>query len=210
MAEKDDVIEEQDPVEPDETINVEERLAKLEKSLEQTNKDLESEKKASSSKDKKIAELQGDRKKLQEATMTKDQLLEVRLQELTRKEEEWEKTRETERKELEQLKQDNMKNEVLSKLEDFPRSFWNRVHGNTPEEIEIDARQLMKVFLTERDKVGNAYKVTKRPQTAEGKPMSLPLVSDYAKWTSEERRRWAEKASKEERDAMEKEISESE
>jgi len=207
---KEEIATEEQVGESDKTVDVEERLAKLEKIYEQTNKDLESEKKASSSKDKKIAELQGERKKLQEATLSKDDLLKLREEELSKKEEEWEKTRETEKQELERLKQEHMKSEVLSKLDEFPRAFWDRIKGDTPEEVETDARRLMKIFLTERDKIGNAYKVTKRPQTAEGKPMSLPLVADYAKWTTEQRRRWAEKASKEERDAMEKEISESE
>lgn len=175
----------------------EERLSALEDLLKKTTQALEAEKKASSGKDKKITELQAETKNLQEKTYSQDELLRLRKEELDREKAEWEREREEEKKQLESLKQEQMRNEVLNQLENFPKFLYDRVRGGTREEVERDARLLMKEWVTDRDKVDNARKVAKKPQAGDGKQINV-TAADVENMTAAEKRKWAANATPEE------------
>jgi hypothetical protein len=177
--------------------NVEERLSKLEELLINTTKTLDEERKASAGKDKKITELSEERKKLQSLAYDKDQLLEVKAKELEEAKAEWERQRESEILELKRLKVEQLKTQVLSKLENFPSFLFDRVRGETAEEIELDARNLAKLWVKERDKVDNARKVTGRPQSAASNKQAK-TADEIAKMTGKEKMEWAQTASDEE------------
>jgi len=186
--------------------DIEKRLVNLEKLLEKTTLTLESERRASAGKDKKITDLQAETKKLQEATLSKDDLLRLREDELNRERNEWEREREEEKKEITRLRQEQMRHDVLGKLENFPRFLYDRVKGETPEEVERDARLIMKEWVTDRDKVSNARKVGKKPQSGDGKQSGI-TAQDVLDMSPDQRREWAMTASEEEQDAIDEELS---
>ena len=163
----------------DDAPNIEERLSKLEKILNDTSKALEDERKDNQGKDKKITELVNERKKLQEATMSKDKLLEVRESELNEQRAEWEKQRGAEKDELEKLRLEVERTKVVAKLDGFPTFLANRIVGKNADEMEADAREIMKRWVKERDKVDNARKVTSKPQTGSGKQQKSYAVEDF-------------------------------
>ena len=115
-----------------------EKLEKLEKQFSETMKALEEERKASAGKDKKITTLQDEKKELQAQTLGKDDLLRLREDELREKQQEWEAQQVAEKAELEKLRIENLKHEVLKTLPDFPGFLADRVKGATPEEIETE------------------------------------------------------------------------
>ena len=192
-------------------VNVDERLAKLITDYQALQSNIEEERKASAGKDKKISSLKVEVDELRKSTLSKEELVKYQEEQLVKEKAEWEVTiREREERAEKQEKRITLY-EVLRKpgLEDFPKLLIDSIQGNTAEEMEIHARKLQDLILKERDKRENANKVGPKPQTADGKPINTPLLSDYARWTEEQRRRWADKASLEEREAMLKEISES-
>ena len=175
--------------------NLEGRLAKLESLFAQTQKELETERKASAGKDKKITELTNEKKELQKATLSKDELLALREKELEERERSWEEQQKIERSELEKLRLDNLRREVLKKIKNFPAHLEDRVRGNTVDEIESDARSLMMIWTTERDKVANVGKVTAPPKSGEsGQKITAEEVNNM---TPEQQKKWAETASDE-------------
>jgi hypothetical protein len=186
-----------------EAENIDERLKKLEK-LEklfaETTRTLEEERKASAGKDKKITTLQEEKKELQAQTLGKDDLLRLREEELREKQQEWEAKQKEEKAELEKLRIQNLKHEVLKTLPDFPSFLTDRVHGSTPEEIETDAREIMRAWVRERDKVGNARKVTKVKSGSGGK--ETITAEEVALMSPQDRLKWAATASDEEYDEV--------
>lgn len=177
--------------------DVESRLQKLEQQLIQTQKELDSERKASAGKDKKITELSSEKKDLQKATLSKDELLRLREQELAEQQAEWEKQREIEKMELEKLRVANLRREVLRKIENFPSFLEDRVMGDSPEEIEADARTLMNRWVKDRGLVQNAGKLGSKPVSGDGKQVSI-TAQDIREMTAEQKRHWAETATDEE------------
>jgi hypothetical protein len=123
--------------------------------------------------------LVNERKKLQEATMSKDKLLELRESELNEQRVEWEKQRGVEKDELEKLRLEVERNKVIAKLENFPIFLADRIRGKTADEMEADAREIMKKWLKERDKVDNVRKVTPTPKTSGGKPQKSYSIEDF-------------------------------
>ena len=173
------------------------KLEKLEKLFTETTKTLEEERKASAGKDKKITALQDEKKELQAQTLGKDDLLRLREDELREKQAEWEAQQKEEKAELEKLRIENLKHEVLKTLPDFPSFLTDRVKGKTPEEIETDAREMMKAWVRERDKVGNARKVVKKPQSGSGKQVTV-TAEEVALMSPQEKMKWAAEATDEE------------
>jgi len=186
---------------PPDGVNVEKRLSKLEELLTQTTKRLEEELKASAGKDKKITELSQAKKELQESTLSKDKLLEIRQKELEEAKGEWEQQRAAEKIELEKLKVEQLKTQVLSKLENFPSFLIDRIRGQTAEEIEADARQIMSKWVKERDKVDNSRKVTGKPRSGSGKQINY-TAEDVKAMSPKEKMEWAKTAGKDEYDAV--------
>lgn len=174
---------------------VEKRIAKLEKSYAETLKALEQERKNSAGRDKKIDELNQEKKALQEATYSKDKLLEIRDQEQKEREMAWQQQQATERAELEKLRVEQLRLKVLSKLEvqgqGFPSFLMDRVHGGTEEEIEADARGIMSKWVKERDKVDNARKVTGQPKSGNGRQLKV-TVEDLKAMSPQELKKWTE------------------
>jgi hypothetical protein len=185
--------DEEEPKAPD----VEVRLSKLEKALTDTAKILEEERRASAGKDKKITELSAEKKNLQESTLSKDKLLEIREKELEEKEAETAAKNAAERLELESLRTEMLRHKVLTKLENFPTFLADRVRGNTEEDIEADARGLMKHWVKDRDKVDNVRKVTGRPKSGDGKQLGR-TADDVRSMSPKEMKEWAATASEEE------------
>ena len=181
--------------------NVEQRLSKLEKILTETAKSLDEERKASAGKDKKITELANKKRELEQATLSKDKLLELREKEQQERENEWNSRQETERKELERLKIEVERNRVIAKLENFPAFLADRVKGSTPDEIEADAREIMKKWVKERDKVDNVRKVTGKPQSGNGKQVNIS-ADDVRAMTPKQKMEWAKAAGDEEFDSV--------
>jgi hypothetical protein len=191
----------EDPEGQPDKSNVEQRLGKLEKLLVETTKQLENERKDSIGKDKKITELVNEKKELQKATLSKDQLLEVRQKELDEAKAEWEQQRAAEKIELERLKTEALKQQVLDKLDNFPSFLRDRIRGNTAEEIEADARGLLGKWIKERDKVNNAKKIGPRPQSGNGKQISV-TAEEVSRMTPDAKKQWAATASDEELEAV--------
>ena len=178
-----------------------EKLEKLEKLFAETAKNLEEERKSSAGKDKKITTLQDEKKELQAQTLGKDDLLRLREDELREKQQEWEAQQREEKAELEKLRIKNLKHEILKTLHDFPNFLAERVNGSTPEEIETDAREIMKAWVRERDKVGNAWKVTKVKSGSGNKPsMGAKNAEEVMLMTPKERMAWAAQAGDDEFD----------
>jgi len=189
------------PEEEPDGVNVEKRLSKLEELLTLTTKNLEEERKASAGKDKKITELSQAKKELENTTLSKDKLLEIRQKELEEAKGEWEKQQAAERIELEKLKIEQLRTQVLSKLENFPSFLIDRIRGQTAEEIEADARQIMSKWVKERDKVDNSRKVTGKPRSGSGKQINI-TAEDVRAMSPKEKLEWAKTAGKEEYDAV--------
>lgn len=164
-----------DPKDQAEPQDVEKRLSKLEKILMDTTKTLEEERKASAGKDKKITELAQAKKELMESTLSKDKLLEIRLKEFEEEKAGWDAQRATERAEIERLRVEQLRTQVISKLDNFPSFLMDRVRGNTAEEIEADAREILKKWVKERDKVENVRKVTGKPQSGAGRQSNISV-----------------------------------
>ncbi len=198
MAEENKAVDGQDDAnsQPD-PPNVEQRLSNLESLLTRTAKDLEEERKASSGKDRKITELSEEKKKLQESTLSKDKLLEIRERELEEAKVLWEQQRVAEKIELDRLRIEQLKTQVLSKLENFPSFLIDRVRGTNADEIEADARNMMKFWVKERDKVDNARRVTTKPRSGGGNQIAM-TVDDVKVMNSKEKMDWAATASDEE------------
>jgi hypothetical protein len=162
----------------DGTPNIEERLSKLEKLLADTSKALEDERRDKQGKDKKITELVNERNKLQEATMSKDKLLELRESELNEQRADWEKQRVAEKEEIERLRLEVERNKVVAKL-GVPPFLADRIRGKNADEMEADAREIMKKWVNERDKVDNVRKVTPTPKTGGSKPQKSYGIEDF-------------------------------
>jgi len=206
MAVEDEVVDDQDGGEDDQSdtsnakkdaANVNNRLTKLESMLAENARVLEEERRASAGKDKKITELQTDKKKLQEGSLSKDKLLEIREKEQSEHEAEWAARNATERMELEQLRIEMERHKVIAKLENFPMFLADRVRGTNAEEIEADARNLMNRILKDRSNANNARKVTPRPQSGSGKQIGR-TADEVKHMTSKERMAWSATASEEE------------
>lgn len=174
----------------------EERLKKIESLFEKTQKELEAERKASAGKDSKITQLLQDKKSLQEATLSKDQLLAVREKELEQERKEWEERQAQERRELESLRLNNIKRDVLKKIPNFPIQLEDRIKGNNAEEIEADARSLMLLWTRERDKVANAGKAGSVPKGGDSKAGEI-TAKDVLEMSEKERFNWAGTAKEE-------------
>lgn len=161
---------------------------------------LDDERRSSAGKDKKITELQGEVKQFQEATLSKDKLLELRQKEFEEQKAEFEKQQAMIKLENEKERRENMINRVVARYSDkFPGliKFSDRLKGNTEEEIEIDIKTFTKTFLNERDKTDNARKAVGRPQSGAGKQINV-TAEDIEAMSPKERMRWAANASDEE------------
>jgi hypothetical protein len=181
--------------------NVEKRLGKLERSLTETLKALDEEKKSSAGKDKKITELANEKKELQKATLSKDQLLELRQRELDEKESAWEAKMAAETIELRKLRTEQLRTKVISKFDNFPSFLIDRIRGETEEEIEADIRGLQNKWVKERDKVDNARKLGTRPKSGSGRQLGA-TADEVDRMSPEEKKRWASTASDEELQAV--------
>lgn len=160
---------------------------------------LDDEKRASSGKDKKITELQGEVKQFQEATLSKDKLLELRQKEFDEQKAEFEKQQALIRMENEKERRENMINKVVARYSDkFPGliKFADRIKGNTEEEIEIDIKQFTKMWLDDKGKV-DVRKIPGRPQSGSGKQVAVDVDAIRA-MGGKDKMKWAAQASDEE------------
>jgi len=190
----------------EQAVNIEDRLAKLEEAHSQTIKDLEAERKASAGKDSKITTLMNDKQELRKATLSKDDLLKLREEDLVKEKAEWDEQRKDEQDELSRVKKNIVIYEVLRKpgLEDFPEPFIKAIEGDSSADIEMSARKILKLFLDERDKLDNVRKVAHMPQTgSDGKKLNVPTVKEYDAMSQHDRRQWADNATLEEIEALE-------
>lgn len=165
-------------------------MAPVLKKLEETEKD-------NSGKTRKINELIEEKKKLQQSTMSQEELMKVQAQEL----EDERRALETQKKdwEVEQSKKEYklMKLEALLEVEGFPvAKHGHRVNGETREEIIADAKLFMKEFLTEVKKRDNARIISAPPQTGNGKQVKI-TADQYASLPKEEQQAWTDAASDE-------------
>lgn len=172
----------------------------LEKFKAEFMKMLDDERRASAGKDKKITELQGEVKSFQEATMSKDKLLELRQKEFDEQKAEFEKQQALIRMENERERRENLINKVIARYSDkFPGliKFAERIKGNTEEEIEVDIKQFTRDWVSERNKIDNVRKVSGKPQSGSGKQISHD-AEDIKAMSGKERMQWAAHASDEE------------
>jgi hypothetical protein len=114
----------------------------------------------------------------------------------------WDQDRAKEKLELEQLRIENEKTKVLGKIPEFPAFLVERVRGTNAEEIEADARTLMKQWVREREKSANAKIVTGRPQSGTGKAALGKTADEVRNMSPTDQRKWAENASDEEYSAV--------
>ena len=194
MADEKDIKAEDQTEDPSPEVDLEERLSKLEKLASEQARILEEERKASAGKDKKITELAAEKRKLQEATLSKDSLNELRAEELKQKEAEWAEKSAAERLELETLRMEMDKRTVLDSLSGFPSELREYVKGTTPEEIETSARQLMALWTRDRNVSDNSKKVTGVPRTGGTKSAAPIRANDLAAKARSEQREWAASA----------------
>lgn len=195
----DDVGEDQDD-DQTQAPNVEERLESLEKILKETIKERDDEKSRSAGLDRKVTDLTAEKKALQKDTLSKDTLLDLREAEIKEREEKAREEMAAERTELQLARIEIMKHNVLGKLDNFPMRFADRVTGTTEEEIEADARALMRDVQREVEPIKNAGKITGAPRAGgKGKPSGLASMSpeDALKLEPEDIKKWSLQASAE-------------
>jgi hypothetical protein len=180
-----------------EVSTVDGRLAKLEKALTESMKRAEDEAKRAAGLDKKVGELLGEKKTLQESTYSKDKLLEIREAELKEKQGEWENKTASERLEIQKLRIEVDRRDVVSKIDGFPAYFVPWVPGGSRDEIEANAREFMKHWVKDRNIAVNAKIVTGRPQSASGKQVTAMTVEDFNSMNPRQQQDWAKRAQKE-------------
>jgi len=178
MADDKGAPAEDQAIDPQDEMTLEDRLAKLEKTGAERESVLEEERKASAGKDKKITELTAERRKWQEDTLSKDQLLQLRADDQKKKEDEWAAHKAEEQTELLALRMELDKRTVLDSLEGFPSELAEYVNGSDIEEIETNARKLMALWTKDRSALDNVQKVTGVPRT--GAKTSTVKAADLA------------------------------
>ena len=142
-----------------------ERLDRFEKRDLERTKALEDEKKASAGKDKKITELTGEKRDLQEASLDKNVLNDLRAEEIKQERAAWAEQSSVERLELEALRIEMDRRTVLDGLNGFPSKLAEYVKGTDKDAIETSARNLMAIIVEQRNIVDNSKKVTGVPKT---------------------------------------------
>ena len=142
-----------------------ERLDRLEKRDLERTKALDDEKKASAGKDKKITELTNEKRELQDKSLDKTELNELRAEEIKKERAAWAEQSAAERLELEALRVEMDRRTVLDSLNGFPPELAEYVKGGDKEAIETSARKLMAILVKERNIVDNSKKVTGVPKT---------------------------------------------
>ena len=83
------------------------------------------------------------------------------------------------------------KRTVLDSLVGFPPELAEYVKGTGKEEIELDARKLMALWVKDRNVVDNKKKVTGVPATSARRPAASLGAKELAGKTLAERREWA-------------------
>jgi len=194
MADEKGTKAEDQTEDPSPEVNLEERFGKLEKVVSEQARILEEERKASAGKDKKITELAAEKRKLQEATLSKDSLNELRAEELKQMQAEWAERSAAERLELETLRMEMDKRTVLDSLHGFPPELAEYVKGSNVEEIETNARRLMSLWIKDRNVVDNSKKVTGVPATGATRSAIPIRANDLAAKARGEQREWAANA----------------
>jgi len=179
---------------PQDELNLEERIEKMEKRDAEREKVLEEERKASAGKDKKITELAQEKRKLQEETLSKDQLVQLRAEDTRKEKEAWEQQKAEEQTELLALRMELDKRTVLDSLEGFPPELAEYVSGSDIEEIETNARKLMSLWTKDRAALSNVDKVTGVPRTSARKSVSSVKANEIAGKPRSEQRKFGEDA----------------
>ena len=194
MAEEKDSQTEDQTTDPQDELNLEERIEKMEKRDAEREKVLEEERKASAGKDKKITELAQEKRKLQEETLSKDQLVQLRAEDTRKEKEAWEQQKAEEQTELLALRMELDKRTVLDSLEGFPPELAEYVSGSDIEEIETNARKLMSLWTKDRAALSNVDKVTGVPRTSARKSVSSVKANEIAGKPRSEQRKFGEDA----------------
>lgn len=175
--------------------------ARIRKAVLTVTKDLETTRRESAGKDKKITELRSEIEKLRQATLSKEQLADLKVREAEERMLAAEKLEQQADERIRRAEQKNLRFEVLSNIKGFPMEVAEMVHGESAEEIEIAAKKLMKLIVSERDKRENARKASDTPRSGDGRQPRM----DKEKWdsmTQAERRDWAASASDEDIDMI--------
>ncbi len=189
----DDEREDQDDGQPD-APNVEDQRDELAKLLKDIKKERDDERSRNSGLDRKITDQAAEIKTLQEDTYSKDKLLDLREERIKDREAKASEEMAADRAELQVARNEIMKHEVLSKLENFPMRLANRVTGNSEEEVEADAMVLMKDVLREVEPITNARRTTGAPPTGGGgKATDIAEMSpeDALKLSPADQGRWS-------------------
>ncbi len=194
MADEKDIEAEDQIDDPQPEVNLGEKVDKLERLITEQAKTLESVSKASAGKDKKITELAAGKRKLEDETLSKDTLNELRANELKQQKLEWEAESAVERAELEELRTKIDKRTVLDGLAGFPPELAEYVTGANMEEIETNALKLMALWVKDRTVVSNVRKVTGVPGTGTSKSAIPIKANELAAKAREEQREWGENA----------------
>lgn len=173
---------------------IKDAMAPVLKKLEETEAD-------NRGKTKKINDLVEEKKELQRTTLSREELLNVRLQEVDEKEKAIDKLRDEVEERARSAEYKLMKYEALREVPNFPMEHANRIVGETKEEIQLDAKNFMKIIITERNKIDNARKVTGNPKTGDTKRSKMTW-EEFDGMTSREKTDWAAQASQEEVEAF--------
>jgi len=174
---------------------------RIKRAVERVARELEHSKKESSGKDKKIGELQSQIRELQQATYSKEQLADLKLREAEEKIAAAEKIEREADGRIRSAEVKNMRFEVLSGIQGWPMSMSELVTGDSKEDVEISAKKIMKLIVSERDKRENVRKVSSPPKSGDGKQISMTR-DRWADMTTKERTEWSATASNEEIDAV--------
>jgi len=198
MAENtvDDEREDQEDGQPDAT-NVEERLLELEKLLKSTKKERDDERSRASGLDRKVTDQAAEIKTLAEKDLTSAQLIEQRRSDLEKEKAEWAASVATQTAELEAAQHKILKQDTLNGIENFPMRFANRIHGETKEDIELDARTFMNEVQREVEPITNARKTTGAPRAggnSKAPGLANMLPADALKLGPADMKRWSAQA----------------
>ena len=176
--------------------NVEE----LEQSLRDAIKERDDEKSRAAGLDRKVTDLAAQNKTLIDKDLNKEERFDRQVIDFEKDKVAWAESVAAQTLELKEMKIKILKHDVLNTMENFPMRFADRIHGETQEEIERDAKVLMADMKREIEPIANARKTTGAPRAGgAGKPSALASMSpeDALKLDRADMKEWSRQASAE-------------
>lgn len=175
--------------------------AKIQKAVAKYTKDLDTARKESAGKDKKIDQLQAEVDKLRQSSLSREELANLKLKEAEEKLGAAEKVEEEADERIRKAEAKWLRYDTLRNIKGFPMEHADFIQGETPDQIELNAKKFMQIILGERDKVENFRKAAAPPQ-AGTKTTGAMSPERWRSMTLEQKQQYLVTASEEETDAV--------